>query len=246
MSNFPMIHASLYGVPWAILPAKLTEIAGLFETRVKNGHGNLDYTAANPSPPRGMESYQRVGDKAVISAFGVLSQRSSIMTSGGTAAESIGRAMDEAAKDRSIETIVLNADSPGGSVFGIQEAAARIRAARAVKPVIGVANSSAASAMYWLISQCTEIVVTPGGQLGSIGVVAMHVDESGAEERAGIKTTFVTPASTRPKATSRSRMTRTDTCRAKCTASTTRSSRTWPAAEACRRARWRAASAKAA
>lgn len=131
------------------------------------------------------------GDVAIVSVFGVLSQRPSLMTSGGTSAEEIGRAVDAAVADRAVKSIVLNADSPGGSVFGIPEAADKILAARQQKRVIGLANATAASAAYWLLSQCSEIVVTPSGRVGSIGVIAAHVDETGAEEKAGIKTTII-------------------------------------------------------
>jgi ClpP class serine protease len=68
-------------------------------------------------------------------------------------------------------------------VFGTPELAAKVAAAAKQKKVIAVANSMAASAAYYVTSQASEVVVTPGGMVGSIGVVMMHVDESeGAED----------------------------------------------------------------
>ena len=88
--------------------------------------------------------------------------------------------------------IVLLVDSPGGSVYGIAELANKINALKGEKKIIGMADSVAASAAYWLASQCSELVCCPGGQVGSIGVLAAHEDQSGAAEQAGVKTTLVT------------------------------------------------------
>uniref|UniRef100_UPI000C6D0F3F S49 family peptidase n=1 Tax=Cereibacter azotoformans TaxID=43057 RepID=UPI000C6D0F3F len=74
--------------------------------------------------------------------------------------------------------IVLEIDSPGGLVTGIEAAAEAIAAAAAVKPVHALVSPLAASAAYWLASQASEIVMTPGAVAGSIGVAltaAAHV-----------------------------------------------------------------------
>jgi signal peptide peptidase SppA len=86
---------------------------------------------------------------------------------------------------------VLDIHSPGGSTFGVQELAAEIFAARGVKPVIAQVNSQCASAAYWLASQADEIVVTPSGEAGSIGVYTVHEDVTKAMEMAGVKATIV-------------------------------------------------------
>ncbi len=74
--------------------------------------------------------------------------------------------------------IVLEIDSPGGLVCGLEAAAEAIAAAAAVKPVHALVSPLAASAAYWLASQASEIVMTPGAVAGSIGVAltaAAHV-----------------------------------------------------------------------
>ncbi|MFQ6777579.1 S49 family peptidase [Cereibacter sphaeroides] len=74
--------------------------------------------------------------------------------------------------------IVLEIDSPGGLVCGIEAAAEAIAAAASVKPVHALVSPLAASAAYWLASQASEIVMTPGAVAGSIGVAltaAAHV-----------------------------------------------------------------------
>jgi ClpP class serine protease len=69
--------------------------------------------------------------------------------------------------------------------------AAKIFKARATKPTIGVANTSAASAAYRLGTAFGELVVTPSGEVGSIGTWSMHRDYSEMLEREGVKVTII-------------------------------------------------------
>lgn len=100
--------------------------------------------------------------------------------------------LHEAHGDDEVGAIVIEVDSPGGVVDGIPEAAAAVRALRGQgKPIIAVANTLAASAAYWIASQADEVVVTPSGAVGSIGVYATHRNMSGALEMMGVETTLI-------------------------------------------------------
>ena len=55
----------------------------------------------------------------------------------------------------------------------------------------GTAAALAASAAYWVGSQAHEFVATPSGTVGSIGILAVHVDKSAQDERVGIKRTVI-------------------------------------------------------
>lgn len=90
-----------------------------------------------------------------------------------------------------IASIVIDIDSPGGSVYLTPEAAADVRAARDVKPVIAVANCLAASGAYWIGAQADEFYVTPSGQVGSVGAYYVHEDWSKANEQMGIDVTYI-------------------------------------------------------
>jgi ClpP class serine protease len=57
---------------------------------------------------------------------------------------------------------------------------------------VAVANPLAASAAYWIAAQADELAVTPSGLAGSVGVLAVHVDESKALEQAGLTVTPIT------------------------------------------------------
>ena len=131
---------------------------------------------------------------AVLNMMGVIahhaSQVDNISGPGGTSTARVGQAFDAAMDDPAVKAIVLHVDSPGGGVPGVQELADKIFAARGRKPLIAQVNSTAASAAYWIISQADEIVVTPSGQVGSIGVYGSHKDVSAAAEKQGLKVTF--------------------------------------------------------
>ena len=93
--------------------------------------------------------------------------------------------------DAGVQAVVLDIDSPGGSVYGVDEAATAIRDLRAQKPIVAVANPLAASAAYYLLSAATEAYVTPSGEVGSVGVYSLHLDWSRNLDEAGITPTLI-------------------------------------------------------
>lgn len=143
--------------------------------------------------PRPLERMRRGSGRAasvaVVPLLGILTQRRGFWTD--TASDEFRRDVARAVADPGVSVIVLEIDSPGGEVYGTTEAAAVVRNARNRKPVIAVANSLAASAAYWIGSQASEFVLTPGGEVGSIGVLAVHTDASRAYEAAGVTNTVL-------------------------------------------------------
>lgn len=103
----------------------------------------------------------------------------------------LGALLHAARTDPTVRAIVLDIDSPGGSVYGVSELAAQIRETRAVKPVIAAVSALGASAAYWLASQATTVVAAPSAEVGSIGVFTLHLDVSRALEAGGITPTFL-------------------------------------------------------
>lgn len=128
------------------------------------------------------------GTVAVMPLSGVLTQKGDWW---GTSTEAFGRAFSAALVSDNIAGIVIDIDSPGGSVYGTTMLADKVFAARGVKPVVAVANSLAASAAYWIGSAAEKFVVTPSGDVGSIGVWSAHEDWSKYLDEMGIKTTMV-------------------------------------------------------
>lgn len=135
----------------------------------------------------------REGTDNLIRVGGILTHRPAVWSGfvQSTSYMEINTAVTLATLDPTCKRIVLEFDSPGGTVAGVIECARTIAAATERKPVIAMINSTCASAAYWLASQCSQIVITPGGEVGSIGVLAMHVDESAANEKAGIAVSYI-------------------------------------------------------
>jgi len=111
--------------------------------------------------------------------------------SGGTSYDQVGQMLGVAMARRDISTIVLDIDSPGGSVQGVGELATKLRAARETKTIIAHANYEMCSAAYWLGASCSEIVAAPSAMVGSIGVYTIHKDLSAALEQHGVKLTYI-------------------------------------------------------
>lgn len=183
--KYERIINAVFNCPWAILPEKLEAIAHMVAARIEG----IPLEAQEGESG----STQREGSVAVINVFGTISQRANLFTraSGGTSTEILGEAIDRASRDETIKSIVLNIDSPGGNVYGVQEVADKIFQARERKPIYAIANPLAASAAYWIASAAEQVMVTPSGEAGSIGVVGMHVDQSGFNEQAGVKPTIL-------------------------------------------------------
>jgi len=192
-NRYPHVARTVAETPWALLPSKLKAIIEMVSLRA-DGHRLTDeeVQARIGAGPARRET-QMAGPVAVLPIYGVITPRADLFSemSGGTSVQRFQSAFRDAVDDKKVSAIVLDIDSPGGSTDMVPELAAEIRAARGSKPIIAVANTMAASAAYWLAAQADEVVVTPSGEVGSVGVFAAHTDISGAQEKAGVKTTLV-------------------------------------------------------
>lgn len=179
---------SMLSAPWALFPRTLTRIveaarsadpalaAGVVQTEGTHDAGN------------------RVGGVAIIPVYGVIEHHSDWLMEwfGGTSVDGLRESLHAALVDPQVRAVLLDVDSPGGTVAGITELAAEIRNARGgTKPIVAIANAFAASAAYWLASQADEVVITPSGYVGSIGIYAVHQDISRMLEEAGVTVTLI-------------------------------------------------------
>ena len=178
--------------PWAILPYKLEALKEIVARHAAGEKLSAEEIEARiHGATRPLE--RRVNSVAVLPLFGTIFPRANLMTqmSGATSAERFSMQFAELVKDPEVGAIVIDVNSPGGSVYGVEEAAKQIFEARGTKPIIAVANHLAASAAYWIASAADELVVSPSGEVGSIGVFATHEDVSGFLEKEGVKTTLI-------------------------------------------------------
>ncbi len=131
----------------------------------------------------------KAGNIAIVKIRGPLTKNLTFMSFffGGTSVEMIRRAINAAAGDKDVETIVLDVDSPGGSVDGIAGVVDAIAAAVKSKPVIAQVDGMAASAALHAISGSTKIFAHRMDLIGAIGTKLFLIDSSKMFEQQGLK-----------------------------------------------------------
>jgi len=191
--KYQRVTAYVADTLWALHPSKLAEMLAVLAFRA----AGKEFTDAEIEARIGDAAAARQaptsrGAVAVIPIRGVIAHRMSGMedSSGGTSCEKIGAMIDQVVAE-GIATIVYDFDTPGGTVPGIQELAAKMFALRGQVKQIGQINSLAASAGYWLAAQCDERICMPSGAAGSIGVYTAHEDLSKALEKEGISVELI-------------------------------------------------------
>jgi signal peptide peptidase SppA len=210
----PHIFARTFNVPLAITPARLEPlIAGLraasFTRRVRaNGNGDDEPELPHyPEPPEvefnGDEEewdHERVGYSissggiAWLPVRDVLVRRDGEIDADSTELESyahIGTAIRACMADARVKGVLLDVDSCGGESGGLFDLCADIRAASAIKPIWALANDDCLSAAYAIASATSRVWVTRTGSVGSVGVIALHTDQSGFDAANGIRFEYV-------------------------------------------------------
>jgi signal peptide peptidase SppA len=96
-----------------------------------------------------------------------------------------------ALEDSQVNSILLDIDSPGGEVSGLFDLVDFIFESRKVKPIYAIANDHAFSAAYAIASAASKIFVNRTSGIGSIGVIATHLDISEYDKKEGVKYTTI-------------------------------------------------------
>jgi len=199
--NHQLLVAEYLATPWALMPVRLSAVTAVIarwsgDARASDEVMHSVAADRNARDARRQSSVSNSGGGiAVLPLYGIVTQRGNMVddVSGpGTAStQQFSNILRAALQDETVSQILIDIDSPGGSVYGVAELADEIISARAQKPVVAIANSLAASAAYWIGCSASEFYVTPGGEVGSIGVWQAHQDYSKAMDEAGIKTTLI-------------------------------------------------------
>ena len=196
-----LLVAEFLATPWALMPERLSALATVI-SRWTQGAPASDAAMFQVQTDRVLRDTRRQtsaaisgGGIAVIPIYGVITQRGNMVDDvsgpGMVSTQIVAQMLRQAVADEAVSQILLDIDSPGGSVYGVSELGDAILSARTQKPVVAIANSLAASAAYWIGSQAGEFYVTAGGEVGSIGVWQAHQDYSKAMDEAGVKTTLI-------------------------------------------------------
>lgn len=195
--RYERILAEVLETPWAIEPTYRAIIAEILAMRAAGRRLTDEEIDARISAGQERAAARaagaRVGAVAVMPILGALLPRGEALkdASGAVSVQELTARFDALVADESIAAIVLDFDSPGGSVGGIAEFADRVYDARGRKPVIAIANPMMASAAYWIGTAASELVASTSALVGSIGVVSLHEDLSGLLEKEGVKVTLL-------------------------------------------------------
>jgi len=191
-AQYRHVSRAISETPWAILPETLGLILSIVSERAAGNRLTDDEIRERIGAKR-EQNASVTGPVAVLPLQGPIFPRANLFTemSGATSVQAFQVSLREALSDDRVRAILIDVDSPGGTVDLVPELATEIREARGSKPIVAIANTIAASAAYWIGSAADELVVTPSGEVGSIGVYAAHDDISAWQEKTGVKTTLV-------------------------------------------------------
>lgn len=182
---------------WALLPSTLDHLQGLVLRHVRGikldaseVQGIVARRADGGSRDRRpREGYELRGNVAVIPLRGVIAKYASQVNGSsqprGTAAETVLQGLRNALDDDRVAAVLLNVDSPGGTVSGVPALGEEVAAA--TKPIWAHAQDLMASAAYWVGSQAGQIYASRAADIGSIGVYAAVIDDSRQAENEGVR-----------------------------------------------------------
>jgi len=183
------IMNAVYCEPWLIRPEMHQTISGIVQEHVK-GVAHLEAGCAATFELPGMKEESRISmveDVAVISFDGVVGKRVGMLekTSGVLDLDDFAADLEKVASDDGVDGIVLDINSPGGTVTGTPEAADMVAKCR--KRVVAYSETMCASAAYWVASQAYAFIAAPSAVVGSIGVYLPLSDRSRLYEMNGVK-----------------------------------------------------------
>ncbi len=191
------ILTSITNTPLMITPDKLAVIMDVLTNRqhISLDLGKLGTMAPSPAAasstarPANQTGAVAIG---VISIVGSLVNRASAGESGMVSYRNIKSQLDRHLADPKIGGILLDIDSHGGMAAGVHRMAAAIRKASQIKPVYAFVDTSAFSAAYFLASAASRVILADeGAGVGSVGVIALHRDQSGHNEKEGYTYTAI-------------------------------------------------------
>lgn len=179
---------------WAITKNALENIIAIAErTPIDSGivYNTMHGAAVKKTEETNFEAEQFLSSGvAVVPIVGPIFPRANLMTtmSGATSIEQITKDIQSAINNPKVNSIVLNIDSPGGAVTGVNELANTIKSLQAIKPINAYVYGMCASAAFWIASSANKIYASETSEIGSVGVVCAYKDQSEKDTRDGVKT----------------------------------------------------------
>ena len=170
---------------WAILPACINKAQATLGATIIEG-------AEDDDDRDEMDDYAMSEENgvAIIPVHGVIGHKVSAIAKmlGAVDTLDVIAAIELAAEDDEIDTIILDVDSPGGTVGGVPELAETVEEVQksGSKKIYAYTDSMMASAAYWMAAGANGIFAAPSAEVGSIGVYLPVMDTSAALKEQGV------------------------------------------------------------
>ena len=182
-------HAQLMGQESFSLSAATLEAKSELKAQVEEDDGDEKFAV-------GYGNVGRVaGSVAEVPIYGPISKEPSVLnlmlTGSSFSTSMFAKEMRTLASRDDVDTIVVDVNSNGGSIDGVETARLALKAAGEKKKTIAIANNNMNSAALWIASAANELVVSPLSFTGSIGVITVLQDRSEQFEKAGVKHTVI-------------------------------------------------------
>jgi signal peptide peptidase SppA len=189
VKNYPHILSKVYGEPWLITPEKHAAIRAALSSHIEGKQADAVFFDEREEAREKKPQDYCYGQTMIIPVHGIIGNRLSSMevACGGCDLKALHELLDVAASMPMVQRVILDVDSPGGTVTGVPEAADAIADLTETKEVFAFTETLMCSAAYWLASQATEIFCTGSARVGSIGVYSIFEDWSEALKEEGVK-----------------------------------------------------------
>jgi len=159
--------------PWLIttnaMQGMVAQAVAFFDTRIQL-----------PEPTRN-ELLSVTDGVGIIDLHGPLMRQPDLISSllfGATDMNEVTDAIQEAVQRDDVQSILIDIDSPGGTVNGTPELAQAVADAAKLKSIYAFSAGQMCSAAYWIASQCDAVYATPSARVGSIGVMLPFIDST--------------------------------------------------------------------
>jgi len=195
-ANYPQVLGKVLKSFWAITEERHYAILSALEARLSGCASSSADRVSGEDCQEDQDQFDRYcevigeyGITAVIPVHGILGKHLSAMEMdcGGCSLDRVAAFLESATSSPRIGRIVLNIGSPGGTVTGTPELAAKIAEARKVKPVVAFTDTEACSGALWIGSQADQFWCTESASVGSVGVRMILMECSAQLDREGIK-----------------------------------------------------------
>jgi signal peptide peptidase SppA len=179
---------------WYLRPQVLQTFESVLNSKLIDNLNKMEFPNEEESDETNPLNRQIINDKIIINIEGTLMRKAGYLDAmcGFIGMNILEGEIVSALNNPQINHIIFNWDCPGGSTAGTPQLANLIFEARQQKRITSCVSGCCCSAAYFIGSAADDLYATSEiDDIGSIGVVAMHVDRSEQDKMNGLKYTYI-------------------------------------------------------